>query len=258
MIDTDSRSLEFMINAEDCCDVGEREMRDIVIKVYLDNDIHHRLDLSGEFFEQFVTRRFKNKWDCTNLRTLSRVSSAQYVLTQRNTLTYMEYTMRLTRSIKGTKGMDFDNYAGRILTIDEAHDSTKRSAKKQKQTRFQSKKGNMVMVTIKKFEFAQLNDKRYILSDGISLLLYGHKHLTFVENFKKSLLPLTPIKLIKHQYNLIRFEQGILEQNERMRVMNCVLLQQPIFYKRGTLKRSQFQISENTRDFLLHGFWRKI
>ena len=100
MTDTDSRSLEFMINAEDCCDVGEREMRDIVIKVYLDNDIHHRLDLSGEFFEQFVTRRFKNKWDCTNLRTLSRVSSAQYVLTQRNTLTYMEYTMRLTRSIK--------------------------------------------------------------------------------------------------------------------------------------------------------------
>ena len=109
----------------------------------------------------------------------------------------------------------------------------------------------MIMVTIEKFEFAQLNNKRYILPDGISSLPYGHKHLIFVENFKKSLLPLTPEKLVKHhQYNLIRFEQGILEQNERMRVINCALLQQPIFSKRDTLKRSQFQINENTRDFL--------
>ena len=115
------------------------------------------------------------------------------------------------------------------------------------------------MVNIRKLEFAQLNDKRYTLPDGISSQLYGHKYLTFVENFKKSLLPLTSKKLIKHyQCNLIRFEQGILEQNERMRVMNCLLLQQLIFYKRGTLKSSQFQISENTRKFVLHSLWRKV
>ena len=65
------------------------------------------------------------------------------------------------------------------------------------------------MVTIGKFEFAQLKE-----------------HLTFVENFKESLFPLTAEKLINHhQYNLIKFEeQAILEQNERMRVINCVLL----------------------------------
>ena len=53
MTDIDSGSLEFMVIAEDCCDVGERKMRDILIKISLDNDVHHRLDLSGEFFEQF-------------------------------------------------------------------------------------------------------------------------------------------------------------------------------------------------------------
>ena len=31
-------------------------MRDILIKTFLDNDIHHRWDLSGEFFEQFGKR----------------------------------------------------------------------------------------------------------------------------------------------------------------------------------------------------------
>ena len=159
---------------------------------------------------------------------------------------------------KGTKGMDFNNYAGRILTNDEAHHGTKRFANKQKQTIFQNKKGNIIMVTIEKFEFAQLNNKQYILPDSVSSLPYGHKHLTFVENFKKSLLPLTPEKLIKHQNNLIRFEQSILEQNKRMRVINYILLQQPIFYKRGALKRLQFQISENTRDFLVHSLWQKI
>ena len=56
MTDTDSGSLEFMVIAEDCCDVGEREMRGILIKIFLDNDIHHRLDLSGEFIEQVGKR----------------------------------------------------------------------------------------------------------------------------------------------------------------------------------------------------------
>ena len=128
---------------------------------------------------------------------------------------YYETNKKHKGVCKDTKGMDFDNYAGRILTIDEAHNSTKPFAKKQKQTRFQNKKGKIITVTIEKFKLAQLNDKKYTLPDGISSLLYGHKHLTFVENFKKSLLPLTPEKLIKHNpCNLIRFEQGILEQNK--------------------------------------------
>ena len=48
--------------------------------------------------------------------------------------------------------------------------------------------------------------------------------------------------------NLLRFEQGALERNGRMRIIICVLLQQPVFYKRRTLKKSQFQIINNTRD----------
>ena len=73
---------------------------------------------------------------------------------------------------KGAKDMDFDNYAGRILTIEEAQDGTKSFAKIQRQTRFQNKKGNMIMVTIKKLEFAQSNDKRCILPDDISSLSF--------------------------------------------------------------------------------------
>ena len=68
-----------------------------------------------------------------------------------------------------------------------------------------------------------------------------------------------PQSLIKnHENNLLRFEQEIIQGNERIRNINSVLLQCPIFYKKGMLKRSQFQIEFSMRDFLLKGSQRKI
>ena len=114
----------------------------------------------------------------------------------------------------------------------------------------------MVIVTIDKPEFGQLNDKRYIIPDGISSLPYGHSH---IGTFKESLFHPNPEKIITHhKYNLLRFEQGILQSNERMRIINNVLLQQSVFYKRGSLKRSQFQITISTREFMLLGLWQKL
>ena len=46
--------------------------------------------------------------------------------------------------------MDSDKYEGRVLTIEDAREGTNRFANKQKQTIFQNKKGNMIVVTIEK------------------------------------------------------------------------------------------------------------
>ena len=77
---------------------------------------------------------------------------------------------------KGTKGMNFHKYASRITSIDDARNETNRFAKKNKQTRFHNKKGNMIMVTVEKSEFGQSKNKRYLFPDGISSLPHGHKH----------------------------------------------------------------------------------
>ena len=94
MTDTDSGSLEFIVIAEETCDCGEREMRDILLRIFLDNDIQCRLDLSGEFFGQFNKRNeavrkqvglyeFENVEHgiicpiCVNLRSTS--SSTEYI-----------------------------------------------------------------------------------------------------------------------------------------------------------------------------------
>ena len=264
MTDTDSGSLEFIIFAEDSCDCGEREMRDILLKIFLDNDIHKRLDLSNEFFEQFDKRNLAVRKQ-VGLYEFENIEHGIVCAICVNPKEYLEVygilfdINKKHKGVKrGTKGMNFEKYARRILTIVEAREGTNRFSKKQKQTRFENKKGNMIMVTVEKAEFGQLNDKRYVLPDGISSLPYGHKDLEYIENFKcETLGNLTAQKIIQHhENNLLRFEQGILARNERMRVINSVLLQQPLFYKRGTLKRSQFQIESNTRDFLLRGLWR--
>ena len=56
MADTNSASLEFIVIAEDNCDCGEWAMRDVLLRIFLENDIHQRLDLSSEFFDQFNMR----------------------------------------------------------------------------------------------------------------------------------------------------------------------------------------------------------
>ena len=154
--------------------------------------------------------------------------------------------------------MDFDNYAGRILHTGEAREGANRFATKNKEARFRNKKSNTYMVTIEKSEFGQLNNKRYLSCHSILSLSYGHQDLNAITEFKDS-PNLTPQDLIKHhENNLLRFEQEIIQGNERMRIINTILTQQPVFYKKGTTKQSQFQIENAARDFLLKSVWRKI
>ena len=138
MTDTDSGSLEFIVITEDSCDSGEREMRDILIQIFLDNNIHRRLDLSGEFFEQYGKR---NELICKQfgLYEIKNIKQGTICAICVNPKEYFELygiyyeTNKKHKGVrKGTKGMDFDNYASRIFTTDEAEEGTKRFAKKQK------------------------------------------------------------------------------------------------------------------------------
>ena len=59
MTDTDSASLMLAIIADKSCNSDEREMREVMLKVFLENDIYYRIDFSHEFFEQFEKRNEK-------------------------------------------------------------------------------------------------------------------------------------------------------------------------------------------------------
>ena len=48
--------LKFIVIADKTCDLGEEEMREVLLKIFSDNNNHKRMDLSSEFFEQIGKR----------------------------------------------------------------------------------------------------------------------------------------------------------------------------------------------------------
>ena len=97
--DTDSGSLEFIVIKEDSCDCGEQELRDILLRIFLDNNMQHRMDLSGEFLAQEM-KLYINRLVFTNSRTLSTESSVPFALTPRSTSNSIEYIMKPTRNTR--------------------------------------------------------------------------------------------------------------------------------------------------------------
>ena len=53
MTDTDSGSLELIVIDKDSGDCGERKMRDVFLRIFLEHNIQYRLDLSREFSDKF-------------------------------------------------------------------------------------------------------------------------------------------------------------------------------------------------------------
>ena len=102
MTDTDSASLEFIVITEDTYDCGERQMRDILIKIFLENNIHARLDLFGEFFEQFkkqneAVRKQQGFYAFENIK--HRIICA-LCINPKSTSSYTVSIMRPTRNTK--------------------------------------------------------------------------------------------------------------------------------------------------------------
>ena len=142
MTDTDSASLEFVVITEDICDCGERQMRDILIQIFLEKDIHSRLDLSGEFFERFGKRNEAVRKQ-VSLYEFENIEQGIICALCINPKEYFELygiyyeTNKKHEGVKkGTKRMDFDDYVSCILTLEEAEEGIKRFSKKQKKRDF--------------------------------------------------------------------------------------------------------------------------
>ena len=98
--------------AEDTCGCGEREMRDTLLKIFLDNKIHQRLDLSLEVFEQFGKRN-KAVWKQFRLYEFENIEQGIICAICVNSKEYFELygiyykTNKKHKGVrKGTKGMD--------------------------------------------------------------------------------------------------------------------------------------------------------
>ena len=152
--------------------------------------------------------------------------------------------------------MCFESYAMRINTLRGI--DCKKEEKKITQKRLQVKNTNMTMTSVNKGQFASLNDKRYYFSNGIVSLPFGHPTLTEVRDYKKS-LPKIHTVITKEKDKILLYENGVVHDNERLRILRSIF-SQPITYY--TLKTNNRFCSENkkfdyttTRDYILNSQW---
>ena len=146
MTDTDSASLLFVIIMDKSCNLGVREMREVMLKLFLENDIYYRTDSSHEFFEQFEKRNKKVRKQ-VGLYEFENIEHGIICSINVNPKEYHELygimyeTNKKQEGIqKGNKGMNFDNYASRKLSPDDVREGTNRFAKKTSKHIFRTRK----------------------------------------------------------------------------------------------------------------------
>ena len=146
MADTDSASLMLVIILDKSRNLGVREMRKVMLKLFLETDIYYRIDSSHEFFEQFENRN-KKVMKQVGLYEFENIEHGIICSINVNPKEYHELygimyeTNKKQKGVqKGTKGMDFNNYASRILSPDNVREGTNRFAKKASKHVFRTRK----------------------------------------------------------------------------------------------------------------------
>ena len=189
LTDTDNCSVKFVFVSDLKSKITEKETRNLIFQILLQSKVGPRLDKSDDFYKKFdFCNKKKNKQ--VVLYEVESINNPNIVTIAVNPKEYFEVfrNKKLIKSTKASKkttqGMDFESYAARIMYLRE-YDQSSKSPKKLNQKRFQLKTTQMQMVSIRKAQFAGLNDKRYYFSDGITSFPYGHFLLAELRSQKK-------------------------------------------------------------------------
>ena len=182
LTNTDSCSLQFLFLTRLKSQISEDQTRKLIFEIIL-LKIGHRLDTSDEFYEQFLCRNEKTKKQ-VGLYEVESVDNANLITIAVDPKEY--YEIFRNKSInkkhngvkKSTPGMNFESFASRIMDVREYTYSQKKP-KSLTQRKFQLKNTSMKLVSVKRKQFAGLNDKRYYLTNGVftlrSFLIVGIK-----------------------------------------------------------------------------------
>ena len=150
---------------------------------------------------------------------------------------------------KNTPSMNFEAYSKRLATLREYYFPKKN--KKIEQKRFQIVNESMKMKSVRKTQFAGLNDKRYYLHDGIVSLPFGHFRKE-KEKYRTKLH--TEVK--KEMYKFLELEGKAVHLCKRLRILRSILVQAPMLYQLDHSVIVNFFAFKNTRELIINGSWK--
>ena len=242
LTDTDSCSIKLLFVSDIKSNITESKTRKLIFRIIMQSKIGPRIDKSDGFFKQFDCHNLKLKKQ-VGLYEVESIDNPNVITIAVNPKEYFEVfrNKNSNKKYKGvkrtTQGMDFESYAARIMDLREYGDDAADGApKKLKQKRFQVKNIHMQMVSIKKVQFAGLNDKRYYFSDGITPLPYGHFLLSGLRDKKREFKEIHK-KIDKIKTDLLREEYKACTKCKRIRILRSISAQSPTYYKLECNKR---------------------
>ena len=127
--------------------------------------------------------------------------------------------------------------------------------------RFAVKKGEMYTTKVVKTKFSQLNDKRFYFSNSILSLRFGHPSLKELDEYKNEKGQKIEKYFWQEKEKLLAMEKTALQKTPRLKLLDCILNQQPKIVDLNQVSDFQFQypqkINKNIKDIVLSGEWMK-
>ena len=220
-----------------------------------------RLDVSDEYWKQFdvydpSTKKQMGLYEIENIDnpnvcTLA-VNPKEYFEKFKN----KDFNKKHKGVKKGTAGMNFENYAKQIKRLRTDLDISF-LPEFVTQKRFEIQNTEMKMKAIQKVKFARLNDKRYYFSDGIVSLPFGHMLLEKTRQYKKQLDKIH-LSIEKEKDAILKLENEAVMQNERLRILRCILTQPLVYFDLRTHELTKVESAfkyATTRDYVLNSHW---
>ena len=164
--------------------------REILFKVITENKILQRFDVSHEFWEQFRVRNEKTR-KCFGLFEIEHIDDPCQVTIAVNPKEYIELFQsdninKKHKGVrKGEKSMDLSSFGKRRNSVKDIEMLGHLKKDMVDQGRFTLKSNEMILETVEKSKFAQINDKRYYFEDGIISLPFFHQYLNEIVQYKQ-------------------------------------------------------------------------
>ena len=261
LTDTDSTSLFFLFICQLESTLPESQARKVIFECLTKSKMLQRLDVSDEYWKQYdvhdpTTKKQMGLYEIENINNPNvctiAVNPKEYFEKFRN----KDFNKKHKGVKKGTAGMMFENYANQIKHLRYDLDISP-SAEFVTQRRFEIRNTEMKMKAIEKVKFARLNDKRYYFSDGIVSLPFGHVLLEKAREYKKRLGKIH-FCIDKEKDTILKMENEAVMQNERLRILRCILAQPLVYFDLRTHEltevKSAFKYA-TTKDYILNSHW---
>ena len=163
--------------------------RDTIFKAVIASKIYDRFDSLHEYWGKFSARK-ENLRKCLCYSEIENIDDPCFLTIACNPKEYYElfensHVNKKHKEIKkGSSGMNFENYAERLVSLKNFDTFEKLLPIIEKVSPLTVFQGEMQKKTVTKTTFSQFNDKRFYFSDEITSLSLSHPYLKELVEFK--------------------------------------------------------------------------